>query len=173
MSPRSTTRPLCISGALSPIQHSSNDRCPSVRHNELLHPSSLLHRSPLIYFWHFWSHATIFSSFSLYFTHCCFCSGYLHCLRHRNKFVYQIEMLQWIVSSSCDIVLMKTLQRLLHTHSRGFTGFQDTHKFWLEIISVDAGLLFLTFLACLCSIPNGFLQYPCPQGHWNKFLVIF
>ena len=40
-----------IFGALSPIRHSSNDRCPSVRQNELLCPSSLLHRSPLIYFW--------------------------------------------------------------------------------------------------------------------------
>ena len=42
---------LCIFGALSPIRHSSNDRCPSVTKNELLCPSSLLHRSPLIYFW--------------------------------------------------------------------------------------------------------------------------
>ena len=38
-------------GALSSIRHSSNDRRPSVRQNELLRPSSLLHRSPLIYFW--------------------------------------------------------------------------------------------------------------------------
>ena len=42
---------LYIFGALSPIRHSSNDRCPSVRQNELLCPSSLLHRSPLICFW--------------------------------------------------------------------------------------------------------------------------
>ena len=38
-------------GALSPIRHSSNDICPSVRLNELLRPTSLLHRSPLICFW--------------------------------------------------------------------------------------------------------------------------
>ena len=37
-------------GALPPIQHFSNDRCPSVRRNELLRPSPLLHRSPLSYF---------------------------------------------------------------------------------------------------------------------------
>ena len=36
---------------LPPIRRSSNDRCPSVRQNEPLRPSSLLHRSPLIYFW--------------------------------------------------------------------------------------------------------------------------
>ena len=38
---------LCIFGVLPPIQHFSNDICPSVRRNELLRPSSLLHRSPL------------------------------------------------------------------------------------------------------------------------------
>ena len=42
---------LCIFGALSPIRHSSDDRCPSVRQNELWRPSSLLHRSPLSCFW--------------------------------------------------------------------------------------------------------------------------
>ena len=40
-----------FSGALPPIRHSLNDRCPSVKQNELLRPSSLHHRSPLIYFW--------------------------------------------------------------------------------------------------------------------------
>ena len=42
---------LCIFGALPPIRHSSNDMCLSVRQNELLRPSSLLKRSPLIYCW--------------------------------------------------------------------------------------------------------------------------
>ena len=41
---------LCIVGALPPIQHFSNDIYPSVRRNEILRPSSLLHRSPLSYF---------------------------------------------------------------------------------------------------------------------------
>ena len=35
---------LCIFGALPPIQHFSNDLCPSIRRNELSRPSSLLHR---------------------------------------------------------------------------------------------------------------------------------
>ena len=41
---------LCIFGALSPIWHSSNDRCSSVRQIELLRPSSLRHRAHLICF---------------------------------------------------------------------------------------------------------------------------
>ena len=41
---------LCTFGALPPIRHSSNDRCPSVKQNELLRPSSVLHRSPQICF---------------------------------------------------------------------------------------------------------------------------
>ena len=42
---------LYIFGALPPIRHFSNDICPSVRQNELLRPSSLLHRTPLSCFW--------------------------------------------------------------------------------------------------------------------------
>ena len=41
---------LCIFGALPPIRLSSNDRCPLMMQNELLRPSSLLHRSLLSYF---------------------------------------------------------------------------------------------------------------------------
>ena len=42
---------LNIFGVLPPIRHSSNDRCPSVKQNELMRPSSLLHLSPPSYFW--------------------------------------------------------------------------------------------------------------------------
>ena len=52
------------------------------------------------------SHAGIFSSFSHSLYTAAFCCGYLHCLRHRNKFVYQIVMLQWNVPFSCNKVLM-------------------------------------------------------------------
>ena len=38
-------------------------------------------------------HAEIFSNFSHSLIHCCFCCGYLHGLRHRNKVVNQIVML--------------------------------------------------------------------------------
>ena len=40
-----------IFGALSSIRHSSIDRCPSMKRNELLRPSSLLYRSHLSCFW--------------------------------------------------------------------------------------------------------------------------
>ena len=69
-------------------------RLQSVRQNELLLPSSLLHRSPL-----FTSDLRQVPRRNLFkflpsFIHCCFCCGNLHGLRHRNKFVYQIVMLQ-------------------------------------------------------------------------------
>ena len=78
---------ICIFGALSPIRHSSNDRCPSVRPNELLRPSSLLHRSPLSYFW-LWSssHAEMFSNFTHSLSTAAFAAGNVHSLRHKNKF---------------------------------------------------------------------------------------
>ena len=77
---------LYIFGALSPIRHSSNDRCPSVKQNELICLSSWLHGSPLFYFWLFIrSHAGIFSNFSHSLSTAAFDCGYLHCLRHRNK----------------------------------------------------------------------------------------
>ena len=82
-------------GALSPIRHSLNDRCPSVKQNELLRPSSLLHRSPLsllLTFVRF--HAGIFSNFSHSLSTAAFASGIIHGLRHWHKFVYQITKLQ-------------------------------------------------------------------------------
>ena len=96
---------LCIFGALPPIRHSSNDRCPSVRQNELfLRPCFIDH------LWFTSDFCQVpnrnLFKFLLFFIHCCFCCGYLHCLRHRTKFVNQIIMLQWIVSISCNMVLM-------------------------------------------------------------------
>ena len=51
MSPRSTTRPLYVLYFVSNSAFFLNDICPSVRQNEPFCPSSLLHRSPLSYFW--------------------------------------------------------------------------------------------------------------------------
>ena len=47
-----------------------------------------------------------FSNFSQSFVHCCFCCRNFHGLVHRNIFVNQIVMLLWIVSYSCNMVLM-------------------------------------------------------------------
>ena len=125
---------LCIFGALSPIQHFSNDICPSVRRNELLRPSSLLHRSPLSYFW--LSSGSTPKSFPIFpvLIHCCLCCKNFHGLEHRNKFVYQIEMLQWIVPFSCNMVFTMIRQRFSHTQSCRFTGFQNKRKFWFDVI---------------------------------------
>ena len=131
---------LCIFGALPPIQRFSNDRCPSVRQNELLRPSSLLHRSPLIYFWLLSGSTPESFPVSPILIHCCFCCWNLHGLRHGNKFVYQIKMLQWVVHLSCNMVLMKIRLRFFHTQSCGFTVFQDTRKFWFEFIGFATGL---------------------------------
>ena len=40
----------------------------------------------------------------LFLIHCCMCCGYLHGLRHRNRFVNQMKMLQWIVTLSYNMV---------------------------------------------------------------------
>ena len=53
------------------------------------------------------------------FFQCCFCCGYLHCLKQKHKFVYQIWMLQWI----CRLFLQcgpHDISNLFHTHSCGF-----------------------------------------------------
>ena len=91
---------------LPPIRHSWNDKCPSVKQNELLRPSSLLHRSPPSYFWI--SSSPTPESFPIFpfFVHCCLCCGCLHGLKHGNKFVNEIVMLQWVVLLSCNMVLM-------------------------------------------------------------------
>ena len=48
------------------------------------------------------------------------------------------------------MVLMVFLVEILpYAHSCGFTGFQDTRKFRLEITSLATGLSILAFLACL------------------------
>ena len=100
---------LCIFCVFPPIQHFSNDRCLSVRQNELLRPSSLLPRSPLIYFW-LLSGPTL-ESFPIFPIPCpllplLLCCGNFHGLEHGNKFLYRTVMLQWIVPFSCNMVLM-------------------------------------------------------------------
>ena len=152
MSPRNTTRPFFLvcfvsNSAFFKWQRSINDaKCtflPSFLASSIT--SDLFLTCVL-------SHAWIFSTFSHSYStasFAAFAAGYLHCLRHRNKFVYQIVMLYWIVPSSCNMVLMVFCLRFFHTHSCGFTGFQSTHKSWFEIISLATGLTMLTLLARL------------------------
>ena len=109
-----------------PTQHFSNDICPSMMQNELLRPTYLLHRSPpflLLTFLRF--HAEIFF----------------------NKFVNQIFMLWWIISSSCNVVFMMIRQWFSNTQSCRFTSFQNTRKSCFLIL-LDAPLAQFFFILC-------------------------
>ena len=166
-------------------QHYSDDRCPSVMRNELSHPCFLLHRSRQICFWLSSDSTPKFLKFLPFFVHCCFCWRYFHRLRHRNKFVYQWVMMQWITSFSRNMVFMNFRDNSLHTQSLGFICFQNARKFWLVIIfpatghSVPAVCLFTRHGWCcwnfqlpLC-IFSWYLWIPFPQDQWNKFLSAF
>ena len=68
-------------------------------------------------------YAEIFSNFSHSLSTAAFAAGIFHGLVHRHKFVYQIVMLRWIVSFSCNMVLMMIRYRFSHTQSCRFIGF--------------------------------------------------
>ena len=51
-------------------------------------------------------HAEIFSYFSHSLSAAGFCCRNLHGLRHRNKLMNQIVMLQWILTFSCNMIFM-------------------------------------------------------------------
>ena len=74
--------------------------------------------------------------FLIFFINCCLRCGNLQGKRHRNKFVYQIAMLQWISPLSCNMVLMMIRWRFFHTQSCGFTGFQKYTQVF-DLISLD------------------------------------
>ena len=93
-------------------------------------------------------HAEIFFQFFPFLVHCCLCCGNLHGLRHRNKFVYQIAMLQWILTFCLQYGLHDDSVKI-HTQSCGFAGFQNTRKFWFDLIGFTTGRTMLTVLAGL------------------------
>ena len=62
---------LCIFGALPPTHHFSDDICPSMMHNDLLRPTSLLPRSPLSCFWLVSGSTPQFSPIFPFLVHCC------------------------------------------------------------------------------------------------------
>ena len=80
-----------------------------------------------------------FLKFFPFFVQCCFCCRYLHCLRHRNKFVYQIVTMQWITSFSCNMVFMNFRYNSFPTQSLRFICFQDARTCWLAIIFLGTG----------------------------------
>ena len=150
MSPRSTTRPLYCWCFCLQFGIPSNDRCPSARQNELLRPSSLLHRSLLICFWlssgptpesipvspHSLSTAAfaagIFMAWSIGINLC----TKLSCCSELSPFP-ALWSSWWVGNDSPQ------------TQSCGFTGFQNTRKFWFDLIGFTTGRTMLTVLACL------------------------
>ena len=115
---------LCIFGALPPIRHSSNDKCPSVRQNELLRPSSLLHRSPLIYFW--LSSGPTPKSFQYFpfFIHCCFAFA---------AGIFMAWGIGWICVPNCNAAVncLLFLQHGPHDNSVEFLPYAVLWIHWL------------------------------------------
>ena len=60
-------------------------------------------------------------------------------------FVFFVQMLQWIVSFSCNMVFMKIWYRFSHTQSCRFTGFRNTRKFWFDFIGFTIPTIFHNF----------------------------
>ena len=75
-----------------------------------------------------------FLQFFPFLVHCCFRCRNFHSLRHRNKLVNQIVVLQWIFTFSCNMVFMIWWFRVSHTHSGGSISFQNTRKFCLIFV---------------------------------------
>ena len=84
---------LCIFGALPPIQHISNDICPSVMQNDLLRPSSLLHHLFLTSDFCQVPRRNVLQFFQ-FLVHRCFRCRIFFGLRRGRKIVNQIIMLQ-------------------------------------------------------------------------------
>ena len=81
-----------------------------------------------------------FLQFFPFFNHCCFRCRYLHSLRHRNRLVNQIVMLQWIITLFCNMVFMMMRQCFSHTKkSQRFTSLQNTRQFWFYLIGFTTG----------------------------------
>ena len=145
----------CIFGALPPIQHFSSEKCPLMMQNELLRPTSLLHRSLLSSDFRQVPRRN-FIQFFPFLVHCCFRCRNFHSLRHKNKFV--ILVLLWIVSFSCILFLMTMRYRISHTHSRRFISFQNIRKFCLNFVGRPTPTIFHTLQGIAGATDVNFLR---------------
>ena len=136
--------------------------------NELLRPTSLLHRSPLSYFWLSSGSTPKLLPIFLFLVHRCFCCRNFHSLRHRHKFVNQIVMLQWILTFSCNMVFVIWRFRIPHTHSGGFISFQNTRKFCFIFVGSTTPTILHNFTGhsrsnwcfqLLTRVLDGFLEF--------------
>ena len=110
---------------------------------------------------------------------CCLCCRNFHGLGHKNKFVYQVVMLQWIVSfptiwsswwfgrDSPTRSLVDPLAPKIHASLDLISlDLPRVTQFWLL-------LLILQGIAGATGVSNFLPWNPCPQGQWNRFLVLF
>ena len=90
--------------------------------------------------------------------HCFFCIWYFHRLKHRNKLVHKIVMVQWINSSSCNMIFMTFMKSSFHTLSRRFVGFNNAGVFCLTncLNAVGFPVLFASGFAKHCSWHRNF-----------------
>ena len=93
-------------------------------------------------------HTRICSNFSHSLSTAAFAAGIFTAWGIRIN-LNQTAILQWFVLLSCNVVFMMIRWRFSHTQSCGFTGFQETRKFWFEIVGLTTGPSILTLLACL------------------------
>ena len=84
-----------------------------------------------------------------FFIHCCLCCGNLHGMRHRNKFVSQILCCSELSPFPAIWTSRWFGKDFFHTQSCVFTDFQNTRKFWFDLIGFITGHRMLTCLVCL------------------------
>ena len=109
-----------------------------------------------------------FLQFFKFLVHRCFRCRNFHSLRHKNKFVNQVVVLQWILTFSCNMVFVIWWYRISHTHSYGFISFQHTRKFCLDFVGCTTPTIFCNFTGhnrshwcfqLLTRVLDGFLKF--------------
>ena len=154
---------------------------------------SLPHRSPLFCFWLSSAAMPVFSQFLPFFFHCGFRIRCFHCLRHRNKFVNQIVMVQMMhaylvlagsglrqVSLHVPLLILQGMDAGIGTSNffRAFLkGFFELRICWINEIPLN----FLALSSFGCSIAHFCFPLRCPasdivfhiSGHkWSGLNVV-
>ena len=114
---------------------------------------------------------SLFKFFPL-FVHCCLRIWYFHCLRHRNEFVHKIAVVQWIHSSSCNMIFMPFMKSSFHTLARRFVGFNNAGAFCLTISRNATGFPVL-FASGFCKALQLASELPAFYAHFLKYPWIF
>ena len=126
-----------------------------------------------------------FLQFSPIFLHCCLCIWYLHCLRHKNKFVHWTAMAQWTCSFCRDVILMIPLRYSFQSYSHRFFGIDNTNIFGLVFPNIAASFAAAIYLCFTrhcwwhLNFPTFYEHFslyswiPHHQDQWRKYHAIF